>query len=137
MTSSVQRMIEKEASQPGRLLWMIDSLWLCGGNGEDLADLDLVGVMDDGAVGLVEFRPAGAGAIELLGDAPQAVAGSNGVSVLRGRLRRRFLRRRFFRGFGGRFLGGKTVILGEVCLQSIQLGLGQTGAADIVSGCGS
>ena len=107
-----------------------------GRDGEDLADLDLVGVVDDGAVGLIEFRPAGAGAVELLGDAPQAVAGGDGVSVLRGRLPRRFLRRRLFRGFGGRFLSGKIVILGEVYLQGIQLGLGQTGAADIASGCG-
>ena len=63
MTGSVQRMIEKEASQPGRLLWMIDSLWLCGGNGEDLADLDLVGVLEQVLVGLVNDLPLGAGAI--------------------------------------------------------------------------
>ena len=111
-------------------LYFAGQCFLLGRDHQDLADPDLVGVLDGVLVGLVNGGPLSAGAVELLGDVPQAVAlddlvgvGGTGGLLFGSRLGRS--------GLLGLHLGGG---LGGSGFLRLLLGSGLFGLLD--SGCG-
>ena len=56
--------------------------FLLGGNGQDLADVDDIRIGE--LVGLGQLGVERAGAVELVGDVPQAVARDDGVGIALG-----------------------------------------------------